>query len=94
MSVTLNVAKDYEFNNKNPGYGFSLEIYNKCGKERSMTFEEAVKHLEGINLVFLLRFHSKPLRKHVYLNILKISPPKTESYKIKILIFFIFLLKI
>ena len=33
------------------------------------------------------------LRKHAYSNILKISPPKTESFQIKILIFFIFLLK-
>ena len=30
------------------------------------------------------------LRKHAYLNILKISPPKTESFHIKILLFFIF----
>ena len=28
------------------------------------------------------------LQKHAYLNILKISPPKTESFQIKILIFF------
>ena len=34
-----------------------------------------------------------PLRKHTYSNILKISPPKTESFQIKILIFFIYLLK-
>ena len=33
------------------------------------------------------------LRKHAYSNILKISPPKTESFQIKILIFFIFLHK-
>ena len=33
------------------------------------------------------------LQKHAYSNILKISPPKTESFQIKILIF-IFLLKI
>ena len=35
----------------------------------------------------------KPLRKHAYSNILKVSPSKTESFQIKILIFFIFLLK-
>ena len=29
-----------------------------------------------------------PLRKHAYLNIWKISPPKTESFQIQILIFF------
>ena len=34
-----------------------------------------------------------PLRKHAYSNTLKISPPKTERFQIKILIFFIFLLK-
>ena len=33
------------------------------------------------------------LRKHAYLNIMKISSPKTERFLIKILIFFIFLLK-
>ena len=33
-----------------------------------------------------------PLWKQAYSNILKISPPKTESFQIKILIFFIFLL--
>ena len=32
------------------------------------------------------------IRKHAYSNILKISPPKNESFQIKILIFFIFLL--
>ena len=30
----------------------------------------------------------EPLRKHTYSNILKISPPQTESFQIKILIFF------
>ena len=34
------------------------------------------------------------LRKYAYSNILKISPPKTEIFLTKILIFFIFLLKI
>ena len=34
-----------------------------------------------------------PLRKHAYSNILNISPPKTENFQIKFLIFFIFLLK-
>ena len=33
------------------------------------------------------------LRKHSYSNILKFSPPKTESFQIKNLIFFIFLFK-
>ena len=33
------------------------------------------------------------LRKHANSNILNISPPKTESFQIKILIFFKFLLK-
>ena len=34
-----------------------------------------------------------PLRKQIYSNILKILPPKTEVFQIKILIFFLFLLK-
>ena len=36
---------------------------------------------------------SDPLRKQAYSNILKILPPKNENFQIKILIFFIFLLK-
>ena len=38
-------------------------------------------------------FFPTTLRKHAYSNILKISPPKTESFKIKVQIFFMFLLK-
>ena len=34
-----------------------------------------------------------PLQKHAYSTILKISPQETESLQVKILIFFIFLLK-
>ena len=33
------------------------------------------------------------LQKHAYSNVLKILPPKNENFQIKILIFFIFLLK-
>ena len=36
----------------------------------------------------------KTLRKLAYSNILKFSPPKTESFQTKIPIFFVFLLKI
>ena len=35
----------------------------------------------------------RALRKHAYSNILYILPPKNENFQIKILIFFIFLLK-
>ena len=42
------------------------------------------------SFVFLIL--SASLRKHAYSNILKISPPKNESFQVKILIFFIFLL--
>ena len=41
----------------------------------------------------LLQTVPKPLCKHAYSNILKISPPKIESFPIKILIVFILLLK-
>ena len=36
---------------------------------------------------------TNPLRKHAYLNILKFYQQKNENFQIKILIFFIFLLK-
>ena len=37
--------------------------------------------------------HLYSLQKHAYSNILKILPPKTENFQIKILIIFVFLLK-
>ena len=40
-----------------------------------------------------LSFNFYSLRKHAYSNILKILPPTAESFQIKILVFFIFLLK-
>ena len=43
--------------------------------------------------IFTLGSGRQTLRKHAYSNILKISPPKTESFQIKTLIFFTFLLK-
>ena len=36
----------------------------------------------------MLSFGDKTLRKHAYSNILKILPPKTENFQIKILVFF------
>ena len=42
---------------------------------------------------FTLQFNTNALRKHAYSNILKILLPKNENFLIKILIFFIFLLK-
>ena len=49
---------------------------------------------QASNILQVHREDSPPLRKHASSNILKISQPKTESFQIKILIFFIFLLKI
>ena len=40
------------------------------------------------NILFSCAGSFVPLWKHAYSNILKISPPKTESFQIKILIFF------
>ena len=50
--------------------------------------------VEGLLGSLTKKTNEKPLRKHAYSNTLKILPPKTESFQIKILIFFIFLLKI
>lgn len=47
LSVTLEVPDDYEFDRQNPGYDFSVAIYNKCGDDKSMTYDEAIKHLKG-----------------------------------------------
>ena len=44
-------------------------------------------------LVLKLLMFILTLRTHAYSNILKMSPPKTENFQIKILIFFIFLLQ-
>ena len=47
ITVTLTVDEGYEYNSSNPGYQFTLAIYNKCGDGDSITYEEAIKHLEG-----------------------------------------------
>lgn len=50
MSVTLKIANNYVFDPKNPGFDFSLAVYNKCGQhdsEKSISFEEAIKNLEN-----------------------------------------------
>ena len=45
-------------------------------------------------ICFVIMPFAGSLRKHAYLNILKILPPKNENFQIKkTLIFFIFLLK-
>ena len=76
---------------------------NKSNKDQSM--QENISQLQLYNhrlrtltqkyLSFDWRksLNSSTLRKHAYSNVLKISPPKTESFQIKILIFFIYLLK-
>ena len=51
------------------------------------------EYKEPIVLSRLDKLERFALWKHAYSNILKISRPKTESFQIKILIFFIFLLK-
>ena len=49
--------------------------------------------IDSIYFTFNTGPFSVSLRKHAYSNILKISPPKPESFQIRILILFIFLLK-
>ena len=53
-----------------------------------------INQSEAFHYICLFAFFFEyTLRKHAYSNMLKISPPKTENYPIKTLIFFIFLLK-
>ena len=59
-------------------------IQNK--KKVGNFFEENIKYSQ--NAFFLRGNYKHTLRKHAYLNILKILPPKTESFQTKILIFF------
>ena len=47
LSVQLEVPDDYVFDRQHPGYEFTVAIYNKCGDDKSMTYEEAIKHLKG-----------------------------------------------
>ena len=46
-----------------------------------------------LNAFIVRNIHLHSLGKQAYSNILKISPPKNESFQIKMLIFFIFLFK-
>ena len=69
------------------------------GKKISLTSADVAKRvvkescLTKLTFYFNIRNCDYALRKRAYSNILKISPPKTESFQIKVLIFFIFLLK-
>ena len=69
----------------------SLTLFGRL----SANFDKGV----SINIIACFPVQQAPsekglsLRKHAYSNILKISHPKTESFHIKLLIFFIFLLK-
>ena len=50
MTVTFEATSAYVYDPKNPGYDFSLAVYNKCGQLDdgiSISFEEAIKNLES-----------------------------------------------
>lgn len=50
MTVTFEATSAYVYDPKNPGYDFSLAVYNKCGQLDdgiSISFEEAIKNLEN-----------------------------------------------
>ena len=68
----------------------SLEIEDKfhviCVCDNMMILEKCCLMILPSLLSTLI--HVFTLRNHAYSNILKISPPKTESFQIKILIFF------
>ena len=56
ISVSLTTPLGYTLNEDKPGFGFQLEVYNYCedpfddtdgGDGNSITFDEAIKHLES-----------------------------------------------
>ena len=67
-------------------YNLSCEVKNKTYK---VAFENK-EQTKGRKPKTRFYYENTPIQ---IILILKISPPKTESYQIKILIFFIFLLK-
>ena len=69
-----------KFRDVNNEYEANLRLYGTGKKSQ----------LQG-TCIWLL--NSILLRKQAYSNILKILPPKSENFQMKILIFFIFLLK-
>lgn len=58
LSASLTVAIDYEFKPDMPGFDFSLAVSNDCQKPdsgsdgNSITFEEALEHLDSKELIF------------------------------------------
>ena len=58
------------------------------------TYHKYLNNITIVELLWLKHRCDHAFRKHAYSNILKSLPPKTESFfQIRILIFFIFLLK-
>ena len=67
----------------------SSSTHNLCFEQKYEKYQSFLSE----NFQFLEVKFSISLRKHAYSNILKISPQETESFQVKLLIFFIFLLK-
>ena len=72
LSVSLTTPLGYTLNEDKPGFGFKLEVYNYChdpdsdggdgGDGKSITFDEAIKHLDS-------KFYCKASRKHLRTNV-------------------------
>ena len=65
-----------------------LAVHIRCEDPFFVLYKEAL-----VCTVFTLSIRTYTLRKHAYSNILKILSLNTESFQMKNLIFFIFLLK-
>ena len=68
---------------------FSTAFYKKKKKKKKNAKSICIQVIVNTSTKYALIISFVALRKHAYSNILKISPPKTESFQIKTLIFFI-----
>ena len=81
----LNIKQDFT---RNPNFNYFIENDHPSANGYKLHHYFPLTINFSLHDAVLLVIFYAPLRKHAYSNILKILPPETESFQIKILIFF------
>lgn len=54
LTVTLSLESSYVYDKADPGYGFIVTVFNRCGEKGTVSnidFNEAVDSIDGITFV-------------------------------------------
>lgn len=59
LTVTLSLESSYVYDKTDPGYGFTVTVFNRCGEKGTVSnidFNEAVDSISGITFVSLCTY--------------------------------------